>query len=289
VTGKTEFVVISGLSGSGKSTAVKTCEDLGAYCIYNLPTALLPKILDLFGESTMDLRLVVLGMDIREGSFLDSFPAVFNGMRAEGIPMRLLFLTASEEVLVRRYSETRRVHPLGGTGSLLDAIRAEKAAMETLEKMADQVVDTSKMSLRDLQKEIMAISDRGQSPQELSITVLTFGYKYGLPFDSDLVFDVRFLPNPHFVSELKHKTGLDDSVRDYVMEKTETRSFLDEYFRFLEYVVPRYRDEGRAYLTLAIGCTGGRHRSVVIARATADFLERMGCCVAVRNRDVQGE
>jgi len=155
--------------------------------------------------------------------------------------------------------------------------------------MADQVVDTSEMSLRDLREEIMAISNRTRTPRELSITLLTFGYKYGIPFDTDLVFDVRFLPNPYFISELKHKTGLDDAVRDFVLGKSETRSFLEEYFRFLKYLVPRYREEGRAYLTIGIGCTGGRHRSVVIARATADFLKEQGCRVTMRNRDVQGD
>jgi len=284
-----EVIVISGLSGSGKSTAVRTFEDLGAYCVDNLPTALLPKVLDLFGESTMDHRLVILGMDIRERTFLASFPDVFRGIRERGIPIRLLFLTASENVLVRRYSETRRVHPLGGTGSLLDAIREEKKEMEPLERMADQVVDTSEMSLRDLREEVMTICDGTRVPRELSITLLTFGYKYGIPFDTDLVFDVRFLPNPYFISELKHKTGLDDAVRSFVMGKGETKSFLEEYFRFLGYLIPRYREEGRAYLTIGIGCTGGRHRSVVIARATAEFLEEKGCRVTMRNRDVQGD
>lgn len=162
MTGRTEFIVISGLSGSGKSTAVKIFEDLGSYCVDNLPTALMPKILDLFGESTMDLKLVVLGMDIRESAFLESFPSVFAGIREQGIPIRLLFLTASENILVRRYSETRRVHPLGGTGSLLDAIREEKRRMEPLKRMADQVIDTSEKSLRDLREEIMSISDRAR-------------------------------------------------------------------------------------------------------------------------------
>jgi UPF0042 nucleotide-binding protein len=284
-----ELIVISGLSGSGKSTAVKIFEDLGAYCVDNLPTALLPKMLDLFRESTMDLKLVVLGMDIRERSFLDTFPEVFRGIRARGTPIRLLFLTASEDVLVRRYSETRRVHPLGSTGSLLDAIRREKEEMEPLAKLADQVIDTSAMNLRELREEIRVICDETRSAEELSLTLLSFGYKYGLPFDTDLVFDVRFLPNPFFVSRLKHQTGLDDPVRDFVLSKPETKSFLKEYFRFLLYLIPRYRLEGRAYVTIGIGCTGGRHRSVVIARETADFLEKQGFSVTVRNRDVQGE
>jgi UPF0042 nucleotide-binding protein len=192
-------------------------------------------------------------------------------------------------VLVRRDSETRRVHPLGSTGSLLDAIRREKEEMEPLAKLADQVIDTSAMNLRELREEIRVICDETRSAEKLSLTLLSFGYKYGLPFDTDLVFDVRFLPNPFFVSKLKHQTGLDDPVRDFVLSKPETKSFLKEYFRFLQYLIPRYRLEGRAYVTIGIGCTGGRHRSVVIARETADFLEKQGFSVTVRNRDVQGE
>jgi UPF0042 nucleotide-binding protein len=284
-----ELIVISGLSGSGKSTAVKVFEDLGAYCVDNLPTALLPKMLELFGESTMDLKLVVLGMDIRERRFFGTFPEVFRGIRARGTPIRLLFLTSSEDVLVRRYSESRRVHPLGSTGSLLDAIRREKEEMRPLAELADRAIDTSAMNLRDLREEIRVICDETRSAEKLSLTLLSFGYKYGLPFDTDLVFDVRFLPNPFFVSELKQQTGLDDPVRDFVLSKPETKSFLKEYFRFLQYLIPLYRSEGRAYVTVGIGCTGGKHRSVVIARSTADFLEKQGFSVTVRNRDVQGE
>jgi len=284
-----EFMVISGLSGSGKSTAVKTFEDQGSYCVDNLPTALLPKILDLFSESTMDLRLVVLGMDIREKEFMSVFPDLFLELKSRGIPIRLLFFTAEEKILIRRYSETRRVHPLGGQGPLLEAIRSEAVVLEPLKDLADQVVDTSKMSLRDLREEVIKICREARPPRRLAISILSFGYKYGLPHDTDLAFDVRFLTNPFFVSELKHQTGLDDPVRRYVLEKPETASFLKELFRFLEFIVPQYREDGRAYLTVGIGCTGGRHRSVVIARAVAEFLEQQGYSVTVRNRDIQGD
>jgi UPF0042 nucleotide-binding protein len=288
VTAHPEFIVLSGLSGSGKSTAVRTFEDLGSYCVDNLPTALLPKILDLFSESAMDLKLVVLGMDIRERDFLKVFPGLFRDLKERGIPIRLLFFTASEKVLVRRYSETRRAHPLGGGGSLLDAIRAEAELLGPLRDLADQVVDTSGMNLRDLREEVIKICKEAQSPARLSITILSFGYKYGLPFETDLAFDVRFLPNPFFVRELKNLTGLDDPVREFVLGKPETAAFLEEFTRFLKFVVPRYRAGGRAYLTIAVGCTGGRHRSVVIARAAAEYLENQGFAVTVRNRDIQG-
>jgi UPF0042 nucleotide-binding protein len=289
VSSQPEFIVISGLSGSGKSAAVKNFEDLGAYCVDNLPTALLPKVLELFGESTMDLRLVVIGMDIRGRNFIKGFPEIFRSLRTSGIPIRLLFFTAAEKVLVRRYGETRRVHPLGGSGSLLEAIRREKKELEPLKELADQVVDTSRTSLRDLREEVCNICQERRAPGRLSITLLSFGYKYGVPFDADLVFDVRFLPNPFFVEELKHQTGLDDPVRDFVMKKKETGEFVEEFHRFLKFLIPRCRAEGRAYLTIAIGCTGGRHRSVAVARAAAAFLEDKGGAVSVRNRDIQGE
>lgn len=289
MTVKTEFVVISGLSGSGKSTAVKIFEDMGSYCVDNLPTPLLPKMLELFRESTMDLNLVVLGMDIREKYFITAFPDMFRAIKEQGTPIRLLFFTASEKVLVRRFSETRRVHPLGGQGPLLDAIRREVGELEPLRELSDRTIDTSDMSIRDLREEVLKICQETRSQEKLSIMLLTFGYKYGIPFDTDLVFDVRFLPNPYFVQELKHQTGLDDDVRDFVMAKPETGAFLEEFFRFLTYVIPRYRAEGRAYVTIGIGCTGGRHRSVVIARATAVLLEKQGYTIIVRNRDIQGE
>jgi UPF0042 nucleotide-binding protein len=289
VSGQPEFIVISGLSGSGKSTAVKNFEDLGAYCVDNLPTSLLPKVLELFGESTMDLRLVVIGMDIRGRNFVKGFPEIFRSLRARGLPIRLLFFTAAEKVLVRRFSETRRVHPLGGSGSLLEAIRRERKELEPLEKLADQVIDTSRTSLRDLREEVCHLARERHAPGSLSITLLSFGYKYGIPFDADLVFDVRFLPNPFFVEELKHQTGLDDPVRDFIMKKEETGKFIEEFHRFLKFLIPRYQAEGRAYLTIAIGCTGGRHRSVVIARSTAAFLKQEGGAVDLRNRDIQGD
>jgi UPF0042 nucleotide-binding protein len=289
MTKKTEFIVISGLSGSGRSTAIKAFEDLGSYCVDNLPIALLPKILELFQESAIDVKRVVLGMDIREKEFVEKFPATFQKIRDRGVPLRLLFFEASEKVLVRRFSETRRTHPLGGMGSLREAIRLEIQELAPLRALADQVIGTSRMSLRDLREKIFEISKESGSAEELVISVLSFGYKFGLPFDADLVFDVRFLPNPFFIEHLKSQTGLDDPVREYVMQRPETKVFLKEFFQFLKFVVPRYHLDGKVYLTIGIGCTGGRHRSVVIARAVAGFLEEEGYSVSVRNRDIQGE
>jgi UPF0042 nucleotide-binding protein len=284
-----EFLVITGLSGSGRSSAVKALEDLGAYCVDNLPTALLPRMLELTHRSTLDLNLVVLGMDTRERSFTGQFPRVFRAARARGIRIRLLFLEASENVLVRRFSETRRVHPFGSGLPLVEAIRAERRELETLRALADQVVDTSQMRVRDLRERMLLIARERRQGGGLVVTVFSFGFKYGVPADADLVFDVRFIRNPFFEEDLKHLSGLDDPVRDFVLGRPETVSFLTAFLPFLSLLVPLYRADGRAYLTIAIGCTGGRHRSPVIARAVADELARRGIRVTVRNRDIQGD
>jgi UPF0042 nucleotide-binding protein len=285
----TEFLVITGLSGSGRSSAVKALEDLGAYCVDNLPTALLPRMLELTLRSTLDLDLVVLGMDIRERSFVKQFPRVFRAARARGIRIRLLFLEASEDVLVRRFSETRRVHALGGALPLVEAIRAERRELEPLRRLADQVVDTSLMRIRDLRERMVAIARDVRPDEGLTVTVVSFGFKYGVPAEADLVFDVRFIRNPFFEEALKALSGLDGPVREFVLGRPETVSFLASFLPFLRFLVPLYRTDGRAYLTIAIGCTGGRHRSPVIARVVADELAGQGFRVTIRNRDLQGD
>jgi UPF0042 nucleotide-binding protein len=287
--GGAAFLVITGLSGSGKSAAVKALEDQGAYCVDNLPVALLPRMLELAGGSRVDLGLVVLGMDIRERRFVREFPRVFRAARARGIPIRLLFFEASESVLVRRYSETRRVHPLGGGLPLVEAIRAERQELEPLRGLADEVIDTSQMRVRDLRERMLGIARERRPPRELVVTVLSFGFKYGVPADADLVFDVRFLANPFFEEGLRPLSGLDDPVREFVLALPEAGAFLGALQSFLAFLVPLYRVDGRAYLTIAFGCTGGRHRSPVIAREVADALVGLGFRVAVRNRDIQGE
>jgi UPF0042 nucleotide-binding protein len=284
-----EFLVITGLSGSGRSSAVKALEDMGAYCVDNLPTALLPRMLELTHRSTLDLDLVVLGMDTRERSFTEQFPRVFRAARARGIRIRLLFLEASENVLVRRFSETRRVHPLGAGLPLMEAIRAERRELEPLRGLADQIVDTSQMRIRDLRERMISIAREERPSRGLIVTVFSFGFKYGVPAEADLVFDVRFIRNPFFEEGLKHLSGLDDPVRDYVLGRPEAATFLTAFLPFLAFLVPLYHADGRAYLTIAIGCTGGRHRSPVIARAVADALAGQGFRVTVRNRDVQGD
>ena len=287
--GAVSFLVITGLSGSGKSAAVKALEDQGAWCVDNLPVALLPRMLELARGSRADLGLVVLGMDIRERRFVREFPRVFRAARARGIPIRLLFFEASEEVLVRRYSETRRVHPLGGGLPLIEAIREERRELEPLRALADEVIDTSRTRVRELRERMLGIAREKRAPRELAVTVLSFGFKHGLPADADLVFDVRFIANPFFEEGLRQLSGLDDPVREFVLSRPETASFLAAWLPFLTFLVPLYRVDGRAYLTIAVGCTGGRHRSPVLAREAADALARRGFRVAVRNRDIQAE
>lgn len=283
----TEFLVITGLSGSGRSSAVKALEDQGAYCVDNLPTDLLPQMLELTHRSTMDLDFVVLGMDMRERGFVRQFPRMYRSARARGIRIRLLFLEASENVLVRRFSETRRVHPLGGGLPLVEAIRQERRELEPLRSLADEIVDTSSLRIRDLRERILAIAHEVRTEGQLNVTVFSFGFKYGIPAEADLVFDVRFIRNPFFEEGLKHLSGLDDPVRDFVLERPETALFLESFLPFLSFLVPLYRADGRAYLTIAIGCTGGRHRSPVIARAVAAALAGPKLRVTMRNRDIQ--
>jgi UPF0042 nucleotide-binding protein len=284
-----EFLVITGLSGSGRSSAVKALEDLGAYCVDNLPTALLPRMLELTRRSTLKLDLVVLGMDIRERSFVQEFPAVFRSARARGIRIRLLFFEAAENILVRRFSETRRVHPLGAGRPLVEAIREERRTLAPLRNLADLVVDTSQMRIRDLRERMISVVREERPAGGLTVTVTSFGFKYGVPADADLVFDVRFIANPFFEEGLKHMSGLDDPVREFVLSRPETAAFLSAFLPFVAFLLPLYRSDARAYLNIAVGCTGGRHRSPVIARAAAEALERGGHRVTMRHRDIQGE
>jgi UPF0042 nucleotide-binding protein len=287
--GNVEFLVITGLSGSGRSSAVKALEDLGAYCVDNLPTALLPRMIELTHRSTLDLDLVVLGMDIRERNFVGEFPRVFRAALARGIPIRLIFLEASENELVRRFSETRRVHPLGGTLPLVEAIREERRELEPLRELAEKIVDTSRLRIRDLRERIVEIAHETRRERGLIVNVLSFGFKYAIPAEADLVFDVRFIRNPFFEEGLKELSGLDAAVRDFVLGRPETVSFLEAFLPFINFLVPLYQVEGRSTLTIAIGCTGGRHRSPVIARAVAETLAEHGFRITVRNRDLQGE
>jgi len=279
-------VVVTGLSGSGKSAAVKVFEDLGAYCVDNLPTALLPQMVELARRSNPDAGLVVLGMDIREPGFPRSFPDAYRAIRGSGVPISLLFLEAEERVLVRRYSESRRVHPLGTGRSLVEAIRAERRRLRPLRALADEVIDTGALRVRELRERLLPIAERNAAAAGLQVSVLSFGFKHGVPAEADLVFDVRFLANPFFVRRLRPLAGTDEPVRAFVAEQPEAGAFLERLLPLLAYSIPLYGADGRAYLTIAVGCTGGRHRSPVMARAVAEQLRALGHRVAVRDRDM---
>src|SRR5215831_1424547 len=279
-------VVVTGLSGSGKSTALHVLEDLGFYCIDNLPVALIPRLVELWETSREEVRRVALGLDVRERHFLDEFPRVFDELRAGGVQLEVLYLEASDDVLVRRFSETRRPHPAAEGGTLADGIRREREALGTLRGMADRIIDTSAFTVHELRAALRA---RLESPESgaMTISLVSFGYKYGLPTDADLVLDCRFLPNPFFVEELRARTGTDPAVAEYVLARPDAVEFLEHVLALLRFTLPRYQHEGKSYLTIAVGCTGGRHRSVVLVEALRARLTELGHRVLVRHRDLE--
>jgi RNase adapter protein RapZ len=282
------LVILTGLSGSGKSTALHALEDLGYFCIDNLPILLLPRLLELGGHTTEDVSRLALVVDAREGDLLEETPAVIDAARAEGHAVEVVFLDAGDEVLLRRYSETRRRHPLAEGGSVESGIAAERRLLADLRQAADQVVDTSAMNVHELKALLQDRFRRETGEGTLSVTLLSFGFKHGLPPQADLVLDCRFLPNPHFVEELRPHTGLDAPVADYVLGREETGAFLERVRGLVSWLLPLYVREGKAHLTVAIGCTGGRHRSVAIAERLGQSLrdEAGAPPITVRHRDV---
>jgi UPF0042 nucleotide-binding protein len=267
---KARVVVLTGLSGSGKSTATRALEDLGYFCIDNLPVVLLPKMTELAAAAGAEIHLLAIVIDAREGRFLSDAPRFIDEARRAGNPVEVVFLDSSDEVLIRRFSETRRRHPLAPDGTVPDGIRMERERLADLKKMADQVIDTSGLTVHELKGLVQARFS--PAPQGPSISVLSFGYRYGIPPQADLVFDVRFLPNPFFVPELKAFNGRDPRVAAYVLERPETVAFLEKLGELCDFLLPHFQREGKAYLTVAIGCTGGKHRSVAVAHALAERL-----------------
>ncbi len=282
------FIVISGLSGSGKSTAIKIFEDLGFYCVDNLPTALLPKFIELCRYSGKGLRHVAMGVDIRERSFLKDFPVVFRKLRQE-LPIELLFFVSSKKVLLRRYSETRRRHPLAKEGLLSQGVEEEMKTMRPIRDLADRIIDTSEITVHDLKKMLSAAYRPDGGTQRLTVAITSFGYKHGLPFDADIVLDVRFLPNPHFIRQLRTLTGKSKKVRQYILSFSETNRFLDKVENLLIYLIPLYTAEGKSYLHIGLGCTGGRHRSVAMAEELKERLSRFDFRVQTSHRDIAKE
>jgi UPF0042 nucleotide-binding protein len=285
------FIVLTGLSGSGKSQAIRALEDLGYFCVDNLPTTLIPTLAKLSLRGGGDIEKVAIVVDVREGGFLSSFPKVFRQLRkVPRLNPVLIFLEASHAALVRRFSETRRPHPLAPDRSASEGIRAERSRLNVIREMADEIVDTSDMTVHELRQFFMSLSRVRTAKARLVITLLSFGYKHGIPVDADLVFDVRCLPNPHFVPALRRRTGRDRAVALFMERDRSTREFMDRLEEYLRYVVPFYISEGKSYLTVAIGCTGGRHRSVMIAERLRKALADMGVArVRVRHRDLARE
>ena len=280
-----DIVVVTGLSGAGKSTAIKAFEDLGYYCVDNLPPILLPKIVDVVSEARGDGARIALGVDIRGVEFLPDLSRVLDELREGRNTVHVLFFDATDEALVRRFSETRRKHPLSARSGARESIRKERGILSPLREMADAVIDTSQFTVHQL-RDALVRRFRRTNAGGLQVSVISFGYRYGLPVEADMVIDVRFLPNPNFVPALKRYTGLDAGVRDYVLQARTTKGFLHRLSELLLFLLPLYRKEGKAYFTLGVGCTGGRHRSVAIAEALGDLLGKEEGAAVVVHRDL---
>jgi RNase adapter protein RapZ len=281
-----DIFIITGLSGSGKSVAIHALEDNGFFCIDNLPAPLIPKFIDLCQGYQEEIKRIALGVDLRGGQFLRPWPQVLNEMRAAGHHVQVLFFDASDEVLLRRFNETRRPHPLAGQGSTQEGITRERKALEGMRELADKVIDTSDLNVHQLKREMEENFCQVSGSRRMAVFLTSFGYKYGIPHDTDIIFDVRFLPNPYFVQELRGKSGLESGVEEYVLKNEETRAFLDRLFAVLEYALPLYEREGKSTLTVALGCTGGRHRSVVLVEALRKRLDTENFTIHVKHRDV---
>ena len=266
-TGGPQVVILTGVSGSGKTTALRAMEDAGFYCVDNLPIVFLEKLLELSGHTAGEVSRMALVVDAREGRFLAEAPRIIRELRQKGADVEVLFLDASDESLVRRYSETRRRHPLAGEGGTVpDGIAAERRTLEAIKAIADEVIDTTPLNVHELKRLVTRRFVVGEEAR-LGVTVVSFGFRFGIPTHADLVLDVRFLPNPFFIPELKPFPGTDRRVSEFVLGQPDARAFLDRLAELLAFLLPRYRAEGKSYLTIAIGCTGGRHRSVAISEA----------------------
>jgi RNase adapter protein RapZ len=281
------LVIVTGVSGSGRASAMRVLEDLGFYCVDNLPVALAPSVTRLATERAPGLSAVALGIDARERLFFPQWPRVFADLERDGVHPEVLFLDASDEVLVRRYSESRRPHPLAESGaSVIEGIRRERLALAEMRERANQVIDTSALTVHELREVVTATVLGTAGGIAMTVALVSFGYKYGIPAGMDLVLDVRFLPNPFFVPELKPLDGTDTRVRAYVMRYPEAQRFVGEVASLLGFLIPLYRREGKSYLTIGLGCTGGRHRSPTLVQELASRLEGEGIAAQVRHHDI---
>ena len=281
------FVIVTGMSGAGKSTALKMLEDMGYFCVDNLPIPLLPGFVQMLQNTDTEMKKVALGLDVRSGQDLSGLKENLEAMDRDRIGYEILFLDANDAVLVKRYKETRRQHPLSGSGRVDTGIAKEREKILFLKMKATYILDTSKMLTRELRIELEKIFVDGQSFCNLYITVMSFGFKYGIPQDADLVFDVRFLPNPYYIDTLREKTGNEEEVQDYVMQNDKGRIFLDKLKDMMEFLIPNYILEGKNQLVIAIGCTGGKHRSVTLANALYQLLDQEESYgVRIEHRDI---
>ena len=281
------FVIVTGMSGAGKSTALKMLEDMGYFCVDNLPIPLLTRFVEMFSEPEEEVKKIALGIDVRGGQDFTGLKEVLDDLDSREIEYEILFLDASDDVLVKRYKETRRKHPLSGSGRVDTGIAIEREKIMFLKMRATYILDTSKLLTRELKLELEKIFVKGHSFCSLYITVMSFGFKYGIPQDSDLVFDVRFLPNPYYIDSLKEKTGNDPEVQDYVMENDKAHVFLEKLKDMVEFLIPNYILEGKNQLVISIGCTGGKHRSVTLANALYQILDKKeNYGVRIEHRDI---
>lgn len=284
------FVIVTGMSGAGKSSVLKMLEDSGYYCIDNLPVALMPKLVELLKEPQSEIDKIALGIDIRNGKSFTKVECMLEEWREAGLDFEVLFMEASDKELVKRYKETRRAHPIAGDGRIELSIAQERGRVEKLKKSATYIIDSTHLLTRELKSEIVRIFVDNQEYKNLYITILSFGFKNGIPADADLVFDVRFLPNPYYIEQLKKISGNEKEVRDYVMQNEKSQEFLGKLYDMIKFLIPNYILEGKSQLVVAIGCTGGKHRSVTIANELYDKLkiqEQYG--VRIEHRDIQRE
>ncbi|MBQ8139829.1 MAG: RNase adapter RapZ [Lachnospiraceae bacterium] len=281
------FVIVTGMSGGGKSTTLKMLEDMGFYCVDNLPVSLLEKFAELIMQPGTELTKVALGLDVRNGQSFMELPKVLDRLAGMNISVDVLYLEASERALIRRYKETRRMHPLSPEGRVEDGVAKEREMLEKIKPYSKYVIDTTNLLTRELKAQLDEIFVKDKAYNNLMVSIMSFGFKHGIPVDADLVFDVRFLPNPFYIEELKTKTGLDEEVRNYVMQFDEAGIFLDKIVDLLQFLIPNYIKEGKYSLVVAIGCTGGKHRSVTLAGQLYDRLEKQGGCgLKLYHRDV---
>lgn len=285
----TKIIIITGLSGSGKTTAINALEDAGFFCIDNLPVVVLPKFLELRAETSSEITKLALVMDLREKEFLQRYNDIFAKLRQEGYLFEILFLEASTEVLLRRYSQTRRKHPLSEDKSLLEGIETEREELKELREIADHIIDTSNYNVHELKEIVLNHVLKAIPTKRMNIYVLSFGYKYGIPHDADLVIDVRFLPNPYFVQELRNLDGTSPQVKRYMDKWKATHIFVEKYLDLLHYLIPLYEKEGKSSLTIAVGCTAGRHRSVSIAKDIFQELKKTTDLITLTHRDIELE